>query len=169
LSHWEAPRTAYEIAAEWAEMVQDLAVRSGGVYGQIRISPTGIGKRWHAMQAIERQDVLDALAIQARSALWELRNNSNSDSAESVDFGYRGNAGWICEQAASALNSLLDLNHDGDWTMPRCSHCAVLMAEVLVNIQVRAIYAMGVPDPAATLRSMVGEVYVPRQRPASEP
>ena len=164
--HWGAPRTAYELAAEWAERVNELTVGDGGAHGQfflMRDVPL-IGKAWGDLRTVERHDVLAALAAQARSAVWELRKNyaESEDSPVIINVGYYTDR--ICERSRETLRALMDPAGAAPWAMPECSHCTDLLATAMIDIQVRAIGATGVTDPVGVLRMLLDHLEVPSPR-----
>jgi hypothetical protein len=166
--HWGAPRIAYELAADWAERVDGLAVGDGGAHGQffMRSDVPLIGKEWSDLRTVERHDVLAALAAQARSAVWELRKNygTTDDSPVIINVGYYTDR--ICERAKATLRALMDPTATAPWTMPECTHCTDLLATAMIDIQVRAIGATGVTDPVSVLRMLLDHLELPSQREA---
>lgn len=167
-SRWEAPRIAYELAAEWAEKVEELTAGSGGARGQRLENVPLIGKAWHDLRALERHDVLAALGSQTRSAIWEMRNhNSYADSQPLIiDVGYYGVR--ICEQAKEALRALTAPGGTDPWELPQCTHCAAWVATALIDLEYNAILATGVTDPVAVLRMLVSTQEQPAQPEASD-
>lgn len=167
-SRWEAPRIAYELAVEWAERVEELTVGSGGAFGQNLTEMPLIGKAWGDLRTIERHDVMDALAAQMRSAMWEMRkhNGYGDDRPVIIDIRYYGTR--ICEQAKETLRALSDPAGAEQWTLPQCAHCADLVATALLDLEVNAIIATGVTDPVPVLRMLVSTQEVPAQREAGD-
>lgn len=164
--HWEAPRIAYELAAEWAERARERAVRSGDAHGHVRTT-TGMGKAWEDLRPVERHDVLAVLATQARSAMWEVRKHFNVTEGKSIIINDALYTPRICEQAAQALAAAVS-PEGSEWKMPECSHCASLVAEALINMQVVAIGLTGIADPAVVIRMMADGMRLPGQREASD-
>lgn len=162
--HWEAPRTAYELAADWAERA---AAGSGSARGQF-VPPPGMGKLWLDMRAAERRDVIDALAMQARSAVYEYTKRAGFHPDEPLAVHDAGFSPRMCEQAVDALRELASPS-GGEWNMPECQHCASLLAEALINIEVTAFLEIGIADPQVMLRMMAeGGVRVPEHRKAPD-
>lgn len=168
MSRWEAPRIAYEIAVEWAERVQELAVGSGGVRGQLIPVPM-VGKAWHDLRTVERHDVLAALGAQARSAIWELRKHNGfaDDEPLVIDMGFY--SAKLCEQARETMRALTNPGGSDPWQLPQCSHCADWVATALIDIQIKTILATGIADPVAVLRMLLdSSTQVPAQRGADD-
>jgi hypothetical protein len=156
-SRWDAPRIAYELAAEWAEEIAGLAAGRGGADGQFYegdVPP--VGKAWRELRTLEQYDVLAALGAQARSALWETRRQHGLTEDEPIMIDSRYYTAKLCEQAREALRALNDPAGREPWTMPGCAHCAAWLATALIDIQVNAIRATGITDPAAVLRRLLG-------------
>jgi hypothetical protein len=155
-SRWDAPRIAYELAAEWAEKNRELAAGRGGADGRPFTEVAGLGKAWRDLRTLEQYDVLAALGSQARSAVWEARRQRGmaEDAPVIIDIGYY--TAKLCEQASDALRALNDPGGREPWAMPGCAHCAALLATALIDLQVNAILATGITDPAAVLRRLLG-------------
>ena len=160
---WEAPRTAYELAADWA--VEADAQRGGpGVLLFPSEQIPAIGKHWHALGFVEQGDVLAALAAQVRSALWDLRRFYGMDDDDPVAMDLRYYTSRVCEQARAVLGALLEPGRPGPWRMPDCHHCAELVAVTLIDTEVNAMIGAGIADPAAALRILAIGPQVPTPR-----
>jgi hypothetical protein len=146
-SRWDAPRIAYELAAEWAQKNRELG-------SQTEMAP--LGKAWRDLRTLEQHDVLAALGAQARSALWEARRHNGLLDDEPVILDVRYYTARMCEQANEALRALSDPAGREPWAMPGCAHCAALLATALIDLQVNGILATGITDPAAVLRRLLG-------------
>lgn len=152
VGHWEAPRVAYELAADWAE---ELAARRGGAGGQHLCDPPPLGKAWIDLRLAERRDVLTAMGAQTRAAIVALGEQAAQQTGVrnmrfEVDLTYFGQR--MCEQAVAALDAAA--TSDRMWEMPECAHCADLMALGLVALHHQAIETTGVGSPAVVLRRM---------------
>jgi hypothetical protein len=155
--NWEAPRIAYELAAEWAQQAQDLAAQHGDPRGQDLPQLPALGKTWHDL--VQRHDVIDALSAQARGALWELHEKMTATLGQAMgfqidDMDYYSNR--ICERADQAL-FILTRPEPGEWTMPECTHCQAVIAECLIQLQIAAIRMIGA-EPATVLRTIAEQL-----------
>lgn len=150
--HWDAPGTAYRIAAEWAE---ELAALRGGEDGQPLPAPPPLGKTWQALHYAARRDVLSALGAQLRAALWDFRRQHNlTDGQDQVDLDITYFAGRMCEHAVGALIALAHPGGEQEWEMPECGHCTGLLATALISFHCAGIMMSGIADPAVLFRSL---------------
>lgn len=148
MNTWQAPKLAYELAAEWARGV--AACRGGGCG---HTPDDFLGKQWGDLTSAGKRDVLDALAAQARGALWDLgeRGGGIADLEAMTQFLEQNGAG-LCTQSIRNLTVLLHPFDSGDpWEVPACPHCAALTAALLIGIHVGAVRISGIADPAALL------------------
>ncbi len=169
--HWEAPRIAYELAAERAEQLAELEMAggSGGSPGQPPGEAPRIGKAWDDLRTLERHDVLVALGAQARSAVYEARKFHQMSDGEPLVIEVSYYTRRMCEEAREALRALNDPSGPGPWKLPECSHCAGLVASALADVQVAGIRASGVDDPAYVLRALAAAVLaLPDPREAAD-
>ncbi len=163
--HWDAPRTAYQLAVEWTERLKDLAAGRGDAHGQVLAGePPLVGKTWYDLRILEQHDVLTALGAQTRSALFELRKRRQISDDEPILIDARWYTTRMCERARETFRALNDPGGTSPWTMPECTHCAALLATALIDIQVHAIEGVGIAEPAAVLRMLVDGLEVPAQR-----
>jgi hypothetical protein len=163
--HWDAPRTAYELAADWTERLRDLTVCRRDAHGQVYLDEMPlVGKTWTDLRTLEQHDVLAALGAQARSALFEFRKNRQLADDQTIFLDLRYYSSKMCEQARDTLRALTDPGGTSPWKLPECTHCAALAATALIDVQVRAIQATGVADPGTVLRMLLGDLEIPIQR-----
>lgn len=154
--NWEAPRIAYELAAEWAQQAQALAAQHGDPRGQdLPCELPALSKIWDDLRLVQRHDVIEALSAQARGTMWELHEQMTAKfgSAVQLELDDVGDYfGRICERAGAALANLTRPEYCA-WAMPECTHCQAVIAECLIQLQVSAIAMIGA-EPAAVLRSI---------------
>lgn len=160
--HWEAPRIAYELAAKWTEgAAEQLSMDSGGAHAHLLTclsGAPGLAKDWYDLSLAERRDVLNALGTQARSAVWEVRRHHGLTDDDPIMINMSYYTLKMCESAREDLVALTDPSASKPWKLPECSHCAALVAEALISIEVSSIMMTGVPDPAAVLWSLAGRL-----------
>lgn len=154
---WEAPRTAYRLAAEFAG---ELAGRGGA--GQL----PAIGKAWHDLTTLEQHDVMAALAAQARAAIWQVTRQGTPLIVDlPVIDGWRD----LCQTARAAVTDMVRAE-PAAWQLPQCGHCAAICAHILCAVQCGAFGAMGftaeaiAAELAAVAGAAVLPVYVPVPR-----
>jgi hypothetical protein len=159
---WPAPRTAYELAAEWAA---ELAAYRGGADGPLSGPPPEIGKAWHDLGPAEQHDVLVALGAQARAALWTFREERNIPDDMTMGLNDGGIYSLrMCEHALESARNLMHPVAGKPWKMPECPHCAALMATLLIFVQEGIMHLSGIADTAAVLRILAARPLAPRQR-----
>jgi hypothetical protein len=129
---WEAPRLAYELAADWAD-----AAAARGPDGEL----PPVSKAWADLAPLEQHDVLWALSGQARVALRMIAGRRRA-----IDLPWiltRLGEPDLCGQAREALRALLAPYPGMPWQLPQCRHCAAITAAALAGIQYRAYAALG--------------------------
>lgn len=165
---WEAPRLAYELAAEWAAAYAEAPVivpapRDGehdngrhvaGGNISVRDLPPA-GKQWHDLSPAEQREVTGALASHARSAMHELARHEKLQPGEAFVIKLDCYHVRMCERAGELMLALIaPAPPQEEWELPDCPHCAELLAVALINVEVMAISAAGVADPSAVLRRL---------------
>lgn len=157
---WQAPRLAYELAADWAEEVAAAPCRGGCGAHLVR------GKGWLRLSEQAQRDVLTALSAQTRGALWDMRHNEQlpPDAVIELDTSYFDHQ--LCAVARDTLDVLLSPSDPGGaWELPACPHCAAVLAVALIAIHVSLLVRAGIADPAALLRSLAdGAARIPAPR-----
>jgi hypothetical protein len=157
---WDAPRVAYELAAEWAA---EMAARRGPG-GELPARAPGIGKAWHDLTWAEQRDILTALSAQARASAWDLRNGPAAVDVTALaaraldDF-----TGCLCDRSRAACRILCSAA-GGPWEVPECRHCRELVACALISLHWGALRAGGVTDPGAALRTLADGIEVPARQ-----
>lgn len=158
--HWDAPRLAYAIAAAWCREVDALCRGDGG---HLPAEPPPLGKLWADLDQDGQRDVITALGAQVRAAVYELADKhaaEHVDGRVEVHALHVDGAGWflerMCQHARGAFAALVDpvSAAPADWTMPECSHCASMLALVLINLHAGILTGSGVADPPLLLEML---------------
>lgn len=165
MKHWEAPRLAYELAADWAGRWQEAtAGQPDGVLGSVPgAEAPAIGKKWHDLAGADQRDVLDVLGVQLRSAIYEIRRQKGMGPNDQVAFDFGWYLGQVCDLARQVIPELTKPVGPRTWELPSCPHCAALVACSLIHAHVTLIAMTGVPDPAVVLRQITESLRVPAQ------
>lgn len=130
---WQAPRIAYELAAEWA---RDAGRRGAGD------PPREVPKMWHDLRPATRADVLIALSGQARAGRVLLAPRGLLPRLDMTALLESAGAAGLCLEAWQALLTWL-ADEPVQPAAPACGHCAAVTAAALLAVAYRCYELAG--------------------------